>query len=71
VPLSTLVRVAGTRWKIEESFQTGKDLASPDEHQVRGWTSWHRWTALALLAHAFLSVLAAIQPRPAADPADP
>jgi SRSO17 transposase len=64
VPLGTLVRVAGTRWKIEESFQTGKDLAGLDEHQVRGWTSWHRWTALALLAHAFLSVLAATQPRP-------
>jgi hypothetical protein len=29
---------------------------------VRSWTSWHRWTILALLAHAFLSVLAAAQP---------
>jgi hypothetical protein len=37
-----LVRVAGQRWKIEESFQTGKELAGLDEHQVRTWTSWHR-----------------------------
>ena len=62
VPLSTLVRVAGTRWKIEESFAGGKELAALDEHQVRGWTSWHRWTVLAMLAHAFLSVLTATQP---------
>jgi hypothetical protein len=33
-----------------------------DEHQVRSWTCRHRWTILALLACAFLSVLAATQP---------
>ncbi len=54
----------------------GKELAALDEHQVRSWTSWHRWTILALLACAFLSVLAsqaATGPprRWAADPADP
>jgi len=39
-------------------FAGGKELAALDEHQVRSWTSWHRWTILALLVHAFLSVLA-------------
>ena len=58
VPLAQLVRVAGSRWKIEDGFAAGKELAALDEHQVRCWTSWHRWTILALLAHAFLSVLA-------------
>jgi SRSO17 transposase len=58
VPLSTLVRVAGTRWTIEEDFQTSKGLTALDEHQVRTWTSWHRWTVLAMLAHAFLTVTA-------------
>jgi SRSO17 transposase len=62
VPLARLVRVAGSRWKVEDGFAAGKELAALDEHQVRGWTSWHRWTILALLAHAFLSVLAATQP---------
>jgi SRSO17 transposase len=62
VPLAQLVRVAGSRWKIEDGFAAGKELAALDEHQVRSWTSWHRWTILALLAHAFLSVLAASQP---------
>jgi len=61
-PLAQLVRVAGSRWTIEEGFAAGKELAGLDEHQVRCWTSWHRWTILALLAHAFLSVLAAAQP---------
>jgi SRSO17 transposase len=62
VPLAQLVQVAGSRWKIEDGFAAGKELAALDEHQVRSWTSWHRWTILALLACAFLSVLAATQP---------
>jgi SRSO17 transposase len=64
VPLARLVKVAGSRWKVEDGFAGGKELAALDEHQVRTWTSWHRWTVLALLAHAFLSVLAASQPTP-------
>ncbi len=58
VPLALLVHVAGSRWKVEDGFAGGKELAALDEHQVRSWISWHRWTILALLAHAFLSVLA-------------
>jgi SRSO17 transposase len=61
VPLARLVTVAGSRWKIEDGFAGSKELAALDEHQVRSWTSWHRWTILALLAHAFLAVLAATQ----------
>jgi SRSO17 transposase len=64
VPLAQLVRIAGSRWRIEDGFAAGKELAALDQHQVRCWTSWHRWTILALLAHAFLSVLAATQPTP-------
>ena len=54
-----LVRVAGRRWTVEEAFQAGKGLAGLDQHQVRRWISWHRWTMLAMLAHALLAVLAA------------
>lgn len=57
-PLATLVQVAGRRWAIEECFQTGKELTGLDQHQVRRWTSWHRWTVLSMLAHAFLTVTA-------------
>nr|WP_168172855.1 hypothetical protein [Pseudonocardia sp. EC080619-01] len=67
VPLRELVRVAGRRWVIEEAFQTGKGLTGLDEHQVRRWTSWQRWTLLVMLAHALLAVIAAdtgYNPRP-------
>ena len=68
VPLRTLVAVAGQRWRIEESFQAAKGLVGLDQHHVRRWRSWHRWTTLAMLAHAFLAVATAterdIQPTP-------
>ncbi|SFQ82465.1 IS701 family transposase, partial [Amycolatopsis rubida] len=57
--LAELARVAGRRWTIEETFQTGKELTGLDEHQVRTWTSWYRWTTLVMLAHAFLAITAA------------
>jgi SRSO17 transposase len=61
VPLRTLVVVAGQRWRIEESFQAVKGLTGLDQHQVRRWVSWHRWTTLAMLAHAFLAVATAAE----------
>ena len=61
VPLLTLVKVAGRRWTTEENFQAGKGLAGLDEHQVRRWTSWYRWTTLAMLACAFLTITAATE----------
>jgi hypothetical protein len=68
VPLHTLVTVAGQRWRIEESFQAAKGLAGIDQHQVRRWNSWHRWTTLAMLAHAFLAVATAIERDTASTP---
>jgi SRSO17 transposase len=61
VTLTSLVRVAGRRWTIEENIQAGKGLAGLDEHQVRTWTSWHRWVTLAMLAAAFLAIAAATE----------
>jgi hypothetical protein len=61
VSLKVLVRVAGQRWRIEESFQAAKGLTGLDQHQLRRWTSWHRWTTLAMLAHAFLAVATATE----------
>lgn len=59
VPLTTLARVAGSRWRVEEFFQAGKGLAALDEHQVRRYSSWSRWVTLSMLAHAFLAVVRA------------
>jgi SRSO17 transposase len=61
VPLGALVKVAGRRWTIEEAFQTGKGLCGLDQHQVRRWKSWYRWTTLAMLAHAFLAAVTATE----------
>jgi len=57
VPLRTLVRVAGSRWSIEELFQTSKGQVGLDHYQVRGWTAWHRFITLVMLAAAMLAVL--------------
>ena len=51
-----LVRVAGIRWVIEESFQTAKGEVGLDHYEVRRWPGWYRHITLALLAHAFLTV---------------
>jgi len=69
VVLAELVRVAGTRWAVEECFQTAKDQVGLDQYQVRGWTGWHRYITLAMLALAVLTVMAA-QSR-SASPPDP
>ena len=61
VPLATLVKVAGRRWTTEENFQAAKGLTGLDEHQVRHWTSWYRWTTLSMLACAFLTIAAAAE----------
>jgi SRSO17 transposase len=51
-----LVRVAGTRWAIEESFEEAKGRVGLDQYEVRKWVAWYRHITLALLAHAFLEV---------------
>ena len=59
VSLADLVRVAGTRWCVEESFQAAKGQVGLDQYQVRGWTGWHRFITLAMLALAYLAISAA------------
>ena len=51
-----LVRVAGTRWAIEDGFQQAKNEVGLDHYEVRKWPGWYRHITLALLAHAFLVV---------------
>jgi SRSO17 transposase len=54
--LRELVRIAGARWAIEESFQTAKGEVGLDQYQVRRYDAWYRHITLAMLAHAFLTV---------------
>jgi SRSO17 transposase len=50
------VRVAGSRWAIEESFETAKGEVGLDHYEVRRWPGWYRHITQALLAHAYLAV---------------
>lgn len=54
--LEDLVRVAGTRWAIEECIETAKGEVGLDEYEVRKWEGWYRHITLSLLAHAYLTV---------------
>ena len=59
VPLTRLVRVAGTRWAVEECFQAAKNETGLDHYQVRRYDAWYRHATLSMLALAFLQVCAA------------
>ncbi len=58
-----LIRVAGSRWAVEECFQTAKTETGLDQYQVRRYDAWHRHITLAMLAHAYLAVTAARAPK--------
>jgi hypothetical protein len=45
-----LVRVAGTRWAVEECFPTAKNEVGLDEYQVRRYDAWYRHITLAMWA---------------------
>lgn len=47
-PLEELVRVAGSRWRIESCFEQAKGGFGLDEYEVRRWEAWHRHVTLSL-----------------------
>lgn len=55
--VADLVRVAGTRWAIEECFELAKGDCGLDEYEVRSWTGWHRHVTLSLFALAVVAVI--------------
>ena len=55
--LEELVRVAGTRWAIEECFEEAKGEVGLDQYEVRRWDGWYRHITLAMLAQAYLAVI--------------
>jgi SRSO17 transposase len=59
--LSQLIAVAVLRWRIEEDHQLAKQATGLDAGQVIRWKSWHRWTAICLLAYIYLAIAAAVQ----------
>lgn len=57
--LTTMVRVAGSRWPIEECFERAKGEVGLDQYQVRLWPAWYRHMTLAMMALAYLDVVRA------------
>jgi SRSO17 transposase len=57
--LRTLARVAGQRWRIEQSFELAKGEVGLDHYEVRRWDGWYRHVTLAMFALAYLAVLRA------------
>jgi SRSO17 transposase len=51
-----LIRVAGTRWAIEECFQTAKNETGLDHYQARRYQAWYRHITLSMAAAAFLVI---------------
>jgi SRSO17 transposase len=56
-PLEEIVRVLGQRWAIETGVEESKGEVGLAQYEVRSWQGWHRHITLAMLAHAFLTVL--------------
>ncbi|MFJ5535214.1 IS701 family transposase [Streptomyces sp. NPDC093261] len=59
IEIADLVRIAGSRWAIEECFQAARNECGLDEYEVRRYPGWYRHITLAMLAHAFLAAHAA------------
>jgi SRSO17 transposase len=57
--LEIIVKVAGARWAIEESFESAKGEVGLDQYEVRSWGGWYRHITLAMFAHAYLTVVRA------------
>jgi SRSO17 transposase len=57
--MEEMVKVAGTRWAIEESFESAKGEVGLDHYEVRSWDGWYRHITLAMFAHAYLTVVRA------------
>jgi hypothetical protein len=52
------VRVAGSRWSVEECFQATKNEDGLDYCQMCTHTAWYRYVTLVMMAHVHLAFLA-------------
>jgi len=64
--IEKLVAVEGSRWAIEDSFETAKTELGLDHNETRSWHGWHRHVSLVMLAFAMLASIRrhANQPTP-------
>ena len=53
--LETLVRIASTRYTVEQCIEEAKGETGLDDYEVRFWHSWYRHITLSMMAHAWLA----------------
>jgi hypothetical protein len=51
-----MVRAAGARWTIDDTFKLAKGQVGLDHYEVRSWQGWYRHITLALVALAALTI---------------
>lgn len=52
--LCSLLRVAYSRWSIEQCFERTNQETGLARYETRSWAGWHHHIALTMLAHHFL-----------------
>ena len=55
--IETLVRVEGTRGRIEEGFATAKNELGLDHNETGSWHGWHQHISLVMLAYAMMAAV--------------
>jgi SRSO17 transposase len=55
--IDKLVRVEGSRWAIEDSFETAKNELGLDHNETRSWHGWNRHVSLVMLAFAMTATI--------------
>ena len=65
-PLVELVRLARSRWRVEQDYRELKGGLGLDHFEGRGWVGWHHHVTLVSVAHGFLTLERLRHPKPAA-----
>jgi SRSO17 transposase len=65
-PLVDLVRLARSRWRVEQDYRELKGALGLDHFEGRGWPGWHHHVTLVSVAHGFLTLERLRRPKPAA-----
>jgi SRSO17 transposase len=62
-PLTELVRLAKSRWRVEHDYRELKTALGLDHFEGRSWIGWHRHVTLAAAAQLFLTQLRLAPPK--------
>ena len=54
--LRRLVRLAKSRWQIEQGYQQLKEELGLDHYEGRNWQGWHHHLTLVMMAYGFLTL---------------